>query len=295
MPFDWSLIQTFLVALESGSLLGAARLLGCSQPTVGRHLAALEKQLAVPLFERTGRGLQPTEAALRLADAARRMRAGADDLARRLQASRAEVNGTVRISASQPVATWLLPSLLTRLHRALPEIEIELVSTNAVSNLLRREADIALRMMRPTQASLIARRIGAVEIGAFAHEDYLRRRGEPRKPSDLLLHDVLGEDRSDAIRRGYRLLGLDGTAQRFVLRTDDLVVYWEAVRAALGIGFVARFVARTDPRVQAVLPDLRPPALPIWLTVHREIRGNPRIRAVYDFLADAVPQALAIV
>ncbi len=291
--FDWSLINTFLAALEAGSLLGAARRLGCSQPTVGRQLAALELQLGTLLFERTARGLVPTAAAARLVEAAQRMRAGADDLARQVQASRVELRGSVRISASQPVAVWLLPALLRRLRQALPEIEVELVASNAQSNLLRREADIALRMVRPVQSSLIARRIGTLAIGAFAHQDYLRRCGEPQRPADLLRHEVLGDDRGDAIRRGYGRLGLDDAAQRFALRTDDLVVYWEALRAGLGIGFVAAFVARTDPQVRAVLPGLALPALPIWLTVHREIRGSPPIRAVYDFLADAVPAALA--
>jgi len=290
--FDWALVPSFLAALEHGSLLRAARALGASQPTLGRHIAELESQLGVVLFERTGRGLRPTDMAARLSEAARRMEAGAQDLARVAQGARSEMAGTVRISASQPVACFVLPGVLQQLRAAMPDLQVELVSTDAVSNLLRREADIALRMVDPAQASLVARRIGKVTLGTFAHRDYLQRRGIPREPQDLLAHDLLGGDRSDEIRKGFLAMGLADPQERFVLRTDDLVAYWQALRAGLGIGFVAHYLARTDTQVVALLPSLRLPTLPMWLVVHREIRSNPRIRAVYDFLAQAVPRAL---
>jgi DNA-binding transcriptional LysR family regulator len=290
--FDWTLVRSFLAALEHGSLLGAARALGASQPTLGRHIAELESQLGVVLFERTGRGLRPTDMATRLSEAARRMEAGAQDLARAAQGARSDMAGMVRISASQPVACFVLPGVLQQLRAAMPDVQVELVSTDAVSNLLRREADIALRMVDPAQASLVARRIGKVTLGTFAHRDYLQRRGVPREPQDLLAHDLLGGDRSDDIRKGFLAMGLADPQERFVLRTDDLVAYWQALRVGLGIGFVAHYLARTDTQVVALLPSLRLPTLPMWLVVHREIRSNPRIRAVYDFLAQAVPRAL---
>jgi DNA-binding transcriptional LysR family regulator len=147
-------------------------------------------------------------------------------------------------------------------------------------------------MVQPEQSGLIARRIGKVTLGTYAHRDYLRRRGVPREPADLLAHDLVGEDRSDDILRGFAAFGLPVTRERFVLRTDDLVASWQAVRAGVGIGFVADYVARTDPAVVPLLPGLKIPPLPMWLVVHREIRSNPRIRAVYDALAQAVPKAL---
>jgi DNA-binding transcriptional LysR family regulator len=290
--FDWNLVRSFLAALDHGSLLGAARALGASQPTLGRHVAELEAQLGVVLFERTGRGLVPTGDALRLADAARAKESGAHQLARATAKSEAAA-GTVRISASQPVACHLLPPILARLRRERPEVQIELVSSNAVSNLLRREADIALRMVQPDQASLVAKRIAKVTLGAYAHRDYLRRRGTPRVLADLLAHDVIADDRTGSVLRAYGELGFPVGKEAFVLRTDDLVAYWEAVRAGIGIGFVADYVAATDPAVVPVpLPQLKIPPLPVWLTVHREIRSSPRIRTVYDFLAQAVPLAL---
>ena len=287
-PFDWNLVRSFLAVLEHGSLLGAARALQSSQPTMGRHIAELEAQLGTVLFERTGRGLQPTATALRLAESARAMEVGAHALALGVSGAQAGASGTVRISASQPVACLLL----LRMRQQLPGIQVELVASNEVSNLLRREADIALRMVQPDQSSLVARRIGSVALGAYAHRDYLRRRGTPRQPADLLAHELVGNDRNEDILRGFAALGHPVGREQFAFRTDDLMAYWQAVRAGLGIGFVAHYMARTDPEVLPVLPQLALPQLPIWLTVHREIRTSARIRAVYDFLAEAVPQAL---
>ena len=291
--FDWSLIRSFLAALDHGSLLGAARVVKTSQPTLGRHIAELESQLGVVLFERTGRGLVPTATALQLAEAARGMEAGAAQLTRMLTGAQAQTTGTVRITASQPVAVQLMPPLLARMRLSLPDIQVELVSSNQVSNLLRREADIAIRMVRPDQGTLVAKKIGNVSVGAYAHRSYLGRRNTIRVPVDLLQHDLIGNDTDVSILRGFQSMGYTVGPQAFALRTDDLVVQWQAVRAGLGIGFVAGYMARTEPDVVQVLQDVLPiPELPMWLAVHREIRTNKRIRAVYDFLADALPQVI---
>lgn len=290
--FNWQLIPSFLAAHQHGSLLGAARALGISQPTVGRHVSALEAQLGTPLFERTGRGLVPTPAAARLAGAARAMETGAQTLMRGAQQAQATLSGTVRISASQPVACFLLPPLLARLRTELPGVQIELVVSNAVSDLLKREADIAIRMLRPSQGSLVARRIGQVGVSACAHTDYLTRRGAPQQPADLLLHDLVGNDKVQEIYHGFAAMGHPVGPEQFALRTDDLIAYWAAVRAGLGIGFVASYLLRNDPDLVPVLPDLPMPSLPVWLVVHREIRTSRRIRAVFDFLARELPPLL---
>jgi DNA-binding transcriptional LysR family regulator len=291
--FDWSLIRSFLAALDHGSLLGAARVLKTSQPTLGRHIAELESQLGVVLFERTGRGLVPTATALQLAESARGMEAGALQLARTLTGAQAHTVGTVRITASQPVAVQLLPPLLARMRLALPDIQVELVASNQVSNLLRREADIAVRMVRPDQGTLVAKKIGNVGLGAYAHRSYLARRSSLRQLTDLLQHDLIGGDTDTSILQGFQSMGYTVGPEAFALRTDDLVVHWQAVRAGLGIGFLANYMARADPDVLPVLPGLlQVPALPMWLAVHREIRTNARIRVVYDFLAEALPHVI---
>jgi DNA-binding transcriptional LysR family regulator len=290
--FDWSLVRSFLAVLERGSLLAAARQLQSSQPTVGRHVAELEAQLGLVLFDRTGRGMTPTEAALRLADSARTMQSGADQLARSVVGSDRSASGTVRITASQPIACFVLPPLLAQMRVSLPEVQVELVASNAVSNLLRREADIAVRMVPPDQANVIARRVGNVALRACAHQEYLRRRGVPRHLPDLLVHELIGGDRNDEILKGFASLGYSVEREQFAFRTDDLIAIWQAVRAGLGIGFVSEHLIRTDPAVIPLLPKLKIEPLPVWLAVHKQIRTSKRIRAVYDFLADALPSAI---
>lgn len=290
--FNWQLVPSFLAAHEHGSLLCAARALGVSQPTVGRHVAQLESQLGTPLFERTGRGLIATAAAQRLAEAARAMEAGAQSLLLGAHQSQTTLSGCVRLSASQPVACALMPPLLARMRAELPGIQVELVVSNALSDLLRREADIAVRMVRPTQGALVARRIGQVSVVACAHRDYLERCGSPAQPEDLLTHALVGNDRVEDIRRGFAAMGQVVRPENFAFRTDDLMAYWAAVRAGLGIGFVASYMLLEDANVVQVLPELAIPPVPAWLVVHREIRASRRIRAVYDFLARELPPLL---
>jgi DNA-binding transcriptional LysR family regulator len=256
---------------------------------MGRHVAELERQLGAVLFERTGRGLVPTPLALGIADSARAMELNAAAIERTLSGHSRSIEGAVRITASQTVAVHLLPALLARLRAQAPRIALEVVASNTLSNLLRREADIAVRMVRPEQGTLVARRIGAVQVGAYAHQDYLRRRGVPRRPQDLLRHELIGFDHEDLLVRSFAQRGLPVTRDAFGVRSDDHLVQWEALRAGLGVGFAAAWLAARDPALQRVMPDLPIPALPIWLTVHREIRTSARVRTVYDFLAAAIP------
>ncbi len=290
--FDWRLVRCFLAALDHGSLLGAARALRSSQPTMGRRLAELETQLGVVLFERTGRGLKPTATALQLAESARAMESGALQLQRRLTLAQSAVTGSVRISASQPVACLLLPRLLTKMRQHLPEIQVELVSSNAVSNLLRREADIAMRMLRPEQSTLVAKKIGEVQMGVYGHRSYLARRGTPKNVEDLLGHELIGNDADETIIRAARTLGHALDRQAFSLRSDDLMVQWHAVCAGYGLGFLGQYQAHGQTDLLRVLPALKIAPLPMWLAVHREIRSSQRIRAVFDYLAQELPGML---
>jgi DNA-binding transcriptional LysR family regulator len=290
--FDWTLVRSFLAVLDAGSLTAAARRSGAQQPTLSRHVAELEAQLGAPLFERTGRGVTPTGAALAIAEAARRMQDAALAVARGLASARSATRGVVRVTTSQVAAAWLLPTVLAALQRAHPEIEVELVASNELTNLLRREADIAVRMVRPVQASLIARKLGEIDIVAAAHKSYLAKAPPLHGAADLRRHRLIGYDRDDTIIRGAAKTGLALTRADFALRTDDQVVYGRLVAEGAGIGFVARYNLRYWPGVVAVLPTLVAGALPCWLAVHREIRSNPLVRTVYDFLARAIPPAL---
>jgi DNA-binding transcriptional LysR family regulator len=290
--FNWALIPSFLAALEHGSLMGAARATGVSQPTLGRHMAELEAQLQLMLFERTGRGLQPTAQALELAEAARAMQDGAARFSRLASGAGQAVQGKVRLSASQPVACFLLPPILARMRQALPDVVVELVVSNSVSNLLMREADMALRMVRPEQSSLVAQRIGQMTLRACASQSYLQRLGMPQTPTDLLAHDLITGDRNTEIEDGFMAMGFPAQRLRHGLRTDDLNAQWAAVQAGLGVGFMSEHLIRQAPTVAPILPMLALPVLPIWLTVHRELRTSALMRAVFDFLAGEVPLAL---
>ncbi|MFM2120069.1 MAG: hypothetical protein RL722_1537 [Pseudomonadota bacterium] len=292
--FDWALIRSFLAVLDAGSLMGAARRSGALQPTLSRHISELETQLGAPLFERTGRGVTPTAMALAIADAARRMQDGADDLARALAAQRGSSRvGTVRISTSDVAASYLLPPVLVALQQSEPGIQVELVATNALSNLLRREADIAVRMARPAQASLLARKLADIPLVACAHETYLARAGTPEQPADLLRHRLIGYDREDTLIRGFAALGVTITREQFALRCDDQLAFGRLIAAGAGIGFAAAYNLAHWPGVRPLLPMLAIPPLPCWLAVHREIQASRVIRRVYDFLAEAIPAELA--
>jgi DNA-binding transcriptional LysR family regulator len=291
--FDWTLMRSFLAAIETGSLLAASRRLKVSQPTLGRHINELEQQLSAVLFERTGRGLKPTEAAIAIAEHARAMDSGADAIRRTLTGRNAQTAGTVRITASQTVACLLLPPLLVRLQQQSPEIQIELVASDQISNLLRREADIAVRMVRPDQSSLIARKIGSLSLGLYASNDYLKRFGTPVRASDFSKHRLIGYDTSDIIIRGFARNGIVLSRDHFVIRSDDHLVAWQAALAGAGIAVLAQHVARSSRLLRQVLPALPLPPLPVWLTVHREIRTSRLIRHVYDFLAEAIPAVVA--
>jgi DNA-binding transcriptional LysR family regulator len=291
--FDWTLVRSFLAVLDAGSLMGAAKRLGAQQPTQSRHIAELEAQLGSPLFERTGRGVLPTAAALRIADAAREMEGGAMALGQALDSQRSDTVGTVRISASQLVATLVLPSLIADFQREEPGIQIEVVASDAITNLLRREADIAIRMVRPSQTSLVAKKLTDVPIVACAHRSYLERAGTPKRAEDLFAHRLIGFDRDDGIIRGFAAMGQMVTKENFAIRTDDTIVVGQMIAAGCGIGFAATYSLRHWNGVVAILPMLKIQPLPCWLTVHREIRGSAIVRRVYDYLGVRLPAALA--
>ena len=220
------------------------------------------------------------------------MQEGAAKVSRLAYGKGKTVQGRARVSASQPVACYLLPPVLAGMRQALPEVVIELVVNNRLSNLLMREADIALRMVRPDQSTLVAKRIGQVKLHACASRDYLRLKGTPQKPADLVAHDLITGDSNTEIQAGLAAKGFPMQALRFGLRTDDLNAQWGGISAGLGVGFAAEYLIRTDPNVSRVLPQIELPVLPIWLTVHRELHTSTLMRAVYDYLAVQVPLAL---
>ncbi|MEO1334107.1 MAG: LysR family transcriptional regulator, partial [Myxococcota bacterium] len=236
--FGWERLRVFLAVAERGSLSAAATHLGISQPTASRQIQSLEAELDVQLFARASRKMLLTEAGLTLLEPAREMARAAERFALLAAGRETSLAGVVRITASQVVATYLLPSMLVRLRQAEPSIELEVVASNATDNLLAREADIAIRMYRPTQQEVVTTHIRDLEIGAFAAHSYLRRRGVPTSIDDFQQHDFVGYDRDDLLVRGFRTVGYEVQRRDFPFRTDNQVVFWHAVVAGMGIGFM---------------------------------------------------------
>ncbi len=284
--FEWSHLQTLVAVAENGSLSAAALSLGSSQPTMGRHIRTLETELGVDLFERTARGLDLTPTGIALLEQARNMAEAANKLSLVAEGRSESLEGTIRIAASEIVATYVLPDILTAFRRLEPNIDIELVASDRAENLLQREADIAVRMFRPTQSDVFTRKVGDLQTGIFAAHSYLERYGQPDTLLDLLNHDVIGYDRSDLIIQGFRSVGLEVDRGFFSFRCDNQVVAWRMVVAGYGIGFNQVQIGRAEPAVKMLDFGVELPVLPMWLTAHSELKTSQRVRRVYDFLAE---------
>lgn len=285
---DWTLLRSFLAVIDTGSLSAAAARAGATQPTLSRHIRDLEASLGVNLFRRSVKGLEPTEAALGLVDDARAMGAAAEALALKAQGKSEAISGTVRLTTSVVVANLILPPILVRLRRAEPLIQVEIVASDTAQNLLRRDADIALRMFDPTQGALIARKLGDTPLGLFGAKSYLERAGRPSKVADLLDHDVIGFDRNDDMLRGFAAMGFPVTRTQFPLRCDDQMVCWNLLLAGAGLGFAQRLIGDGQGGLERLDIGMDLPALPIWMVMHEEVRSNARIRRVADFLSEAI-------
>ncbi|MCS0580045.1 LysR family transcriptional regulator [Massilia pinisoli] len=292
---EWELYRAFLGVLREGSLSGAARALGVAQPTVGRHVAALEAALGLVLFTRSQTGLLPTEAAHALRAHGEAMESTAAALERVASGLRdgAEAAGTVRISVSEVVGVEVMPAIVADLARRHPALKVELVLSNRVHDLLQREADIAVRMTAPRQEQLVARRVGAIELGLHAHPDYLARRGTPATLADLDTHAVIGYDRpTPFVRQAAK--ALPGYArERFAVRTDSDVAQLALIRAGAGIGVCQVPLAARAPALVRVLPDAFTFRLDTWVTMHEDLRASPRCRVAFDALVDGLAAYLA--
>ena len=281
---DWSLYRSFLAILQEGSLSAAARALGLTQPTLARHIAALEEALGLTLFVRSQQGLAPTEAAVELRPFAEQLAATTAAMLRAASGHGQGIKGSVRVSASEIIGSQVLPPIFAGLRAKHPALEFELVLSNAVENLLRRDADIAVRMVEPAQEALVVKRIGRVTVGLHAHRGYLARAGTPRTLEALEKHSVIGFDRETPAIRAIRarMPGLD--AVHFALRTDNDIAHLMAIKAGFGIGFCQTALARQDPGLVRVLPAVSV-ELGVWLAMHENLRSTPRCRAVFDGLA----------
>jgi DNA-binding transcriptional LysR family regulator len=288
----WELYRSFLSVLDEGSLSAAARALGVAQPTMGRHIAGLEKALGVALFTRSQTGFMPTEAARELRVYAESMNNSVAALKRAAESHGEGVRGTVRVTASDVVGIELLPPIITGLRDRFPELAVEMMLTDRVQDLLHREADIAVRMMRPTQGSLVAQRVGAIALGLHAHQRYLDRHGTPASVADLAKHALIGFDQPTAFVRsaGKQFASWQRTA--FALRTDNNLGQLALIRAGAGIGFCQTLIARRDASLVRLLPKHFSMNLDTWITMHEDLRHSPRCRVTFDALLEGLRSEL---
>jgi DNA-binding transcriptional LysR family regulator len=285
---SWDELRSFRAVLRDGSLSGAARRLGLAQPTLGRHIEALEEALGVALFTRSPRGLTPTDAALHLDPHVQDMAAASAALVRTAAAEAAPDRGVVRITASEVMGCEVLPPLLAGFGAANPGITIELALNNRNEDLSRRDADIAVRMIRPTQNALVAQRIGETKIGLYAHRTYLDAFGTPANVDDLRAHRLIGYDQDDRSFRAASRVGIQISREDFGFRCDNDLAQLAALRAGAGIGGCQENIAKRDPDLVRLLADRLTFGLDVWLVMHGDVRGTPRIRRVFDHLAEGL-------
>ncbi len=288
---EWELYRSFLAVLTEGSLSAAARALGIAQPTVGRHVAALERALGMPLFTRSQTGLSPLESASSLRPLAEAMRSAAAALERAAASQGAGVRGVVRVTASEVIGVEVLPPIIAGLREAHRDLRIELVLSNRMQDLLQREADIAVRMVRPDQKALIARRIGRIEVGLHARRQYLERHGTPESAADLEAHTLIGFDQPSAfVRAAARSISLQREA--FALRADSDLAQLALIRCGAGVGFCQVPIARREGLVRVLARRFRL-SLDTWIVMHEDLRNSARCRVTFDALAEGLRAHLA--
>ncbi len=289
---DWSLVQTFLAVAETGSLSGAARELELTQPTAGRHVQALEQELGVTLFKRQARGMALTPEGSALLEHACAMRDAAGAFSLAAAGGESDLSGTVRVTSSVFVAHHILPAVVAELRQMHPEIQIELVASDTSENLLFREADIAVRMYRPTQLDVVAKHLGAVSLGLFAAKSYIQKRGMPTA-DDFVEHDIIGFDRNKSMIEGFRKAGMEVDHDFFPVRCDNNTVVWELVRAGAGLGFAMERAGRDDPLLVQIDMGIDIPKMEVWLAAHEAVRKSPRVDVVWTLLAERLGEVCA--
>ena len=287
---DWTLWRSFGAVVEHGSLSAAARELGLSQPTLGRHIEALETGLGTSLFTRVIKGLEPNSSAIRVYEQVHKAQIALNEATLLAEGGNKKLEGSIRITASTVTSHYSLPDILRKIRQQYPAIEIELVPSDSPENLLMREADIAIRMFRPTQLELIARKIGESPLVCCAHETYLKDNPIPVEIEDIYKATLIGFDKSELATSIAKQMGFELQRAHFALRTDSQTAIWELTKAGLGIGFAQKILVEQTPGMRTILPQLPLPPLEIWLTTHRELFTSRKIRVIYDRLAELLSQ-----
>ncbi|BFM15600.1 LysR family transcriptional regulator [Maricurvus nonylphenolicus] len=286
IAFDWNQVRAFLAAAEEGSLSGAARVMQQTQPTLSRQVTNLEETLGVTLFERGHRKLQLTSAGMELLEHARHMAAAANKISLAASGQSQAIEGRVCITATEMMATYYLPPMLRKLRELAPGIVVEVVASDQVRDLIRREADIAIRHGEPNQPNLVARRIGNLRGRIYAAKRLLDEVGVPRNFDDLSDKDFIGIDDTEALIANLAEQGFNLRIEQFRVLAASGNCMLQLIREGLGFGFLPMDTGKLFDDLVCVLPDQFDPEIPVWLVSHRELYTSRRIRVVYDFIAE---------
>lgn len=290
MNMDWNLTHAFLTTAEAGSLSAAARILGLTQPTLSRRVAALEEDLGVTLFERVGKSLILTEAGERLLVHARAMGVAAETFKLAAMDRAQTLEGRVRISAVDAYCAYILPEILEPIRLLAPKLSIDLISTNTRSDLQRREADIAIRHVRPETDELIGRLALETRSGFYASRSWVDRHGMPASPADLPPSCLIGFEDREASAAFFSGLGFPATPEELLITSENSSVQWELVKKGWGVSLMLHEVAVRTENVVELFAGYAPSRVPVWLLSHRELHSSRRIRLVFDLLAEKIGQ-----
>ena len=292
LSFDWNQVRAFLATVEEGSFSGAARVLKTTQPTIGRQISELEATLGVTLFERSVRGPRVTGAGAELLDHVRAMGEAATLISVVADAQSQEVSGDVTVTATDLLSAITLPAILAPLRETAPGVRIRIVAASDIRNLTQREADIAIRHVRPDQPDLIARHIGDFRANFYAARSYLDRAGRPRELHEIANHAFVGPLEQARMIASLQNLGIPFRIENFVMSSDSGMVVWEMMKAGFGLSLLPEVLCDAEPGLEKVFPEFTPLQIPIWLVTHRELHTSRKIRVVFDQLARGMAQTL---
>jgi len=290
---DWNLLRTFIAVYESGTLTEAAQRLSSTQPNLGRHIRALEALLGEALFVRLPGRLKPTERAHGLHATLLPMKAAVQEAGRLFAEAGAQVAGTVRLAVSEVYAMHVVAPLAAQWLAEQPGLEIELSVSNRAENLLRRDADIAVRFFRPEQDDVIALHVGNTELGLYAHEAFIARHGEPTGYTLPKEAFVAGFDRETSPLAPMMKGTPPPQPVRFRLRTDAVLARHAAVETGLGVGVYLVDVAAEQPGLRRILAERFGQPQEVWLCAHAELRRSASMRFVWNRLEQALRERLA--
>jgi DNA-binding transcriptional LysR family regulator len=289
VPLDWALLRSFVAVMRHGTLSAAVIAIGQTQPTIGRHIRSLEEAIGEPLFLRRSNSLTPTDRALALYERASAMEEAAFAVERDIVGGRdkgviaGQITGTVRLSVPEIFGSHLLPPMLARFHHVFPGVAVELIATNSTNDLLRREADIAVRLYRPRQPDLVMATVGKVYVGLYATPDYLKRFGTLETMQDFAKHRLIGEDQGDRLLKAMVDFGLPVKRSDFVFRSDSILAQIAATEAGLGLGS-GMTLAFDKTKVVRVLPDAINIPFDVHVVAHADLHRSRLMRALFDHL-----------